>query len=67
MTNYRPISNLLRVVANTVWGADKTVLLRLYRSLVRSGLNYGSVVFGSARKSYIQMLDPTKIKLYASA
>ena len=28
--------NLLRVVANTDWGADKKVLLRLYRSLVRS-------------------------------
>ena len=46
------------MVANTDWGADKTVLLRLYRSLIRSRLDYGSAVSGSARQSYIQMLDP---------
>ena len=33
-------------------------MLRLYRSLVRSKLNYGCIVYGSARKSYLQMLDP---------
>ena len=33
-------------------------MLRLYRSLVRSKLDYGCNVYGSARKSYLQMLDP---------
>ena len=32
-------------------------LLHLYRSLIRSKLDYGSIVYGSARKSYLQMLD----------
>jgi ribonuclease HI len=49
--------NLLRVVSNTDWGADSTTLLRLYRSLVRSKLDYGCVVYGSARDSYLQSLD----------
>jgi len=49
--------NLLRVLANTDWGADRKVLLRLYRSLVRSKLDYGSIVYGSARKSYLKMLN----------
>ena len=39
------------------WGADKKVLLRLYRSLIRSKLDYGCVVYGSARKSYLRKLD----------
>ena len=39
------------------WGADKKVLLRLYRSLIRSKLDYGCVVYGSARKSYLSKLD----------
>ena len=39
------------------WGADRKVLLRLYRSLVRSKLDYGCVVYGSARKSYLRKLD----------
>ena len=50
--------NLLRVLAHTDWGADRKVLLRLYRALVRSKLDYGCVVYGSARKSYLRMLDP---------
>ena len=49
--------NLLRVVGHTDWGADRTILLRLYRALVRSKLDYGCIVYGSARKSYIQKLD----------
>ena len=31
--------DILKVVSNTDWGADKTVLLNLYRSLVRSKLD----------------------------
>ena len=50
--------NILRVLSHTDWGADREMLLRLYRSLVRSKLDYGSIVYGSARKSYLQMLDP---------
>ena len=38
-------------------GADRTTLLHLYRSLIRSKLDYGSIVYGSARKSYLQILD----------
>ena len=50
--------NILNVIGNTKWGADRKVMLRLYRSLVRSKLDYGCIVYGSARKSYLQMLDP---------
>ena len=49
--------NLLNVLSHTSWGADRTTLLHLYRSLIRSKLDYWSVVYGAARKSYLQMLD----------
>ena len=49
--------NLLKVLSHTNWGADRTVLLHFYRSLIRSKLDYGSIVYGSARKSYLMMLD----------
>ena len=49
--------NLLKVLSHTNWGADRTVLLQLYRSLIRSKLDYGSIVYGSAGKSYLMMLD----------
>ena len=49
--------NILKVIGNSEWGADRKFMLRLYRSLVRSKLDYGCIVYGSARKSYLQMLD----------
>ena len=48
--------DVLKVPSNTNWGGDRFVLLNLYRSLVRSKLDYGSVVYGSARKSYLKSL-----------
>ena len=50
--------NLLKVLSHTSWGADRTTLLKLYRSLVQSKLDYGCIIYGSAWKSYLQMLDP---------
>jgi len=50
--------NIPRVVAHTSWGAGQQTLLHLYRSLVRSKLDYGSIIYGSARESYLRMLDP---------
>ena len=48
---------LLRVLAHTDWGADKTTLLKLYRSLVRSKLDYGCFIYGAARKTYLKELN----------
>ena len=49
--------DVLKVLSNTNWGVDRSVHLNLYGSLVRSKLDYGSVVYGSARKSYLKWLD----------
>ena len=48
---------VLKVLSNTNWGGDRSVFLNLYRSLVRSKLDYGSIVYGSVRKSYLKSLD----------
>ena len=52
--------NLLRVVSGKNWGADKDTKLTLYRALIRSKLDYGCMVYGSARQSYIKMLEPVQ-------
>ena len=46
--------NMMKVLSHTTWGANRITLLQLYRSK----LDYGSIVYGSARKSYLAMLDP---------
>ena len=49
--------NLLRVVARKDWGADSATLLKLYRTHVRSKLDFDFVVYGSARPSALESLD----------
>ena len=49
--------DVVKILSNTSKGGDRSVLLNLYRSLVRSKLDYVSVVYGSARKSYLKCLD----------
>ena len=48
--------NILNI-GNTEWGADRNVMVHLYRSLVRSKLDYGCIVYRSTCKSYLQILD----------
>ena len=54
--------NLIKVVAAKGWEADRLAKTTLYRALVRSKLDYGSMVYGSARPSYVKMLDPVQHK-----
>ena len=51
--------NILKVIEYTEWGADRKGMLRFYRFLVSSILDYGCIVYWSAIKSYLHMLDPT--------
>ncbi|GFX98438.1 putative RNA-directed DNA polymerase from transposon X-element [Trichonephila clavipes] len=50
--------NLLKVLSNTSWGADRTSLLRVYQAIVLSRIDYGGVVYGSACNSTLKKLDP---------
>ena len=52
------IPEILKVLSRTEWGADRTTLLKLYRSLVKSKLDYGCIVYGSASKTALAKLDP---------
>ena len=54
----RKALNILRVVGHTDWGADKSTLLKLCRTLVRSKLDYGCAVYGSTKNNILKLLDP---------
>lgn len=49
--------SLLRVLSSLSWGADRTILLRLYQSLVQSKLDYGCEVYSSATLARLKTLD----------
>lgn len=48
---------LIRTLAHTQWGANKETLLKLYKTLILSKLDYGCMIYQSARKSYLKMLN----------
>jgi len=50
--------DILGLLANTDWGSNRETLLLLYRSLICFNLDYGRIVYGSACRSYLRMLDP---------
>ena len=49
--------NVLKLLSHSDWGGDKKTLLNVYRSLIRSKLDYGCIIYGSAGKSYLKKLD----------
>ena len=55
---YRKALQLRRVISSKDWGGEQTTLLRIYRSHIRSKLDFGCIVYGSARRSYLAVLDP---------
>ncbi|GFN98340.1 RNA-directed DNA polymerase from mobile element jockey [Plakobranchus ocellatus] len=57
-TSAKEALNLLRFLGHTDWGADRATLLKLYTTLVRSKLDYGSVIYGSAKKTRSEGLGP---------
>jgi ribonuclease HI len=53
----RKALNLLKVVSHQEWGADRSTILHLYQSLVRSKIDYGSFIYGAAAKCHLKKLD----------
>ena len=51
------VLNLMRVLSHIHWGGDSRTLMKLYRSLIRSKLDYGSIVFMKAKKEVLRPLD----------
>ena len=49
--------NILKVVSNYNWGADRKSLLKLYDSLCMSKLDYGCQIYSSACKTKLHELD----------
>src|SRR5215471_20655783 len=50
--------NILKSFSHHSWGADFHTLHLLYHTSIRPQLDYGSIVYNSAKKSHIGILDP---------
>ena len=50
--------SILKCLSRTSWGGDRIMLLRLYRSLIRSKLDYASFIYWTASNNILKKLDP---------
>ncbi|XP_076046503.1 uncharacterized protein LOC143028389 [Oratosquilla oratoria] len=50
-------SNILKVVSHYDWGADRATLLRLYKTLCLSKIDYACQIYGSAARTTFEKLD----------
>ena len=49
--------NLMHAVSGCEWGADGQSLMDIYRALIRTTIDYGCIVYGTADKTWLQRLD----------
>ena len=49
--------NLIRVVAHLKWGGDRDTLLMPYRAIVRSKLDFGCILHGTASNTNLRQQD----------
>ena len=54
--------NVMRALTGFHWGADRTILFRLYKSIVRGKLDYGAMFYGSASHEKLKKLDSIQNK-----
>lgn len=49
--------NIMKALANHEWGADTTCLLQIYKAVIRSRIDYGSIVYMSAKSVHLNPLN----------
>ena len=58
----KPKLNILRCISGLKWGASKNVMLLIYKALIRSLIDYGSIVYHLAAHYLLKKLDTLQCK-----
>ncbi len=56
-TKCKKILNVMRCLRRSEWGASRAAMKSIYIALIRSVLDYGSIVYDSAAKTLLMKLD----------
>lgn len=59
MEESKKVINILKCASGYNWGESGSSLKRIYVALIRSVLDYGSIVFTSASKTLLKAVLPT--------
>jgi len=49
--------NILRCLTGVEWGAYRLSLKRIYNTLIRSSIDYGSIVYGFANETTLKKIE----------
>lgn len=52
--------NILKTLASKNWGADQEIIIKTYNALIQSKIDYGCIVYSSARNRRLQTLSPVQ-------
>lgn len=55
-------TNIIKAFTRHSWGSDPNIVLIFYRSLIRSIIDYGSLVFNTAAKTHLEKIERIKNK-----
>nr|CAI5831930.1 unnamed protein product [Callosobruchus analis] len=61
ITRCKKCVNLIRRLSGTRWGADREILIGIYRSLIESRILYAGTVYSSVRPSKIKRLESLQL------
>ena len=50
--------NVLKTLSHTTWVEDTQILMKIYKSLILSKLNYSSILYTTAKKSALKIIEP---------
>lgn len=56
--------NVIKYLCGTWWGSDPETLLILYKSLVRSVIDYGSIIYYPKQKKHRDILEKSPVFCY---
>ncbi|XP_060880770.1 uncharacterized protein LOC132952480 [Metopolophium dirhodum] len=49
--------NIIKIIAHTSWGGDSASLLMIYKALIRSKTDYGSILLKNAKTNHLNMVQ----------
>ena len=50
--------NILKILSAKNWGTDQNTLIKTYKTLIQSKIDYGSIIYGSAKEYITCKLEP---------
>lgn len=50
--------NIIKILSNLTWGSDQNSFILIYKSLIFSLINYGSIIYGTTKRNLLNILDP---------